>query len=197
MAASGAILIGTAGEVAAHFLDGWTYGSVSRHSIGNLCFNLGLTASFASWAMALQPALRHIAWLLVLLMYLGYSCGKKVQYLLQFVATALLTVAHVRWSGGFLGIFYCTSAVAIIHCTYALVETDCQWLHVLPSLYSWLCYVLPIVLPLEAPEWTGRLSMVLSCCCLLLAVQLWTHQALKRLPSCLKLTQVSPTDVCS
>ena len=45
------MILGIAGEVTAHFMDQWTYGQTSRHSTGNLMFNLGLTGSW--WLLPL------------------------------------------------------------------------------------------------------------------------------------------------
>ena len=179
---SGCILFGCAGELTAHVLDGWYYGEISRFSTLNAMFNVGLTASFASLAAGMRRRQRMNAWLVVGAMLVSYWLGSKaLQYFIQLLATLLLTAAHLEWSQGYLGLLFFASAISIIDCTYILVESNCQWLHVLPSLWSWGCYVVPILAPLEGYPFPKR-SVVLWLAALM-AFQVWLHRILRQAPS--------------
>ena len=179
---SACILFGCAGELTAHVLDGWYCGEISRFSTLNAMFNVGLTASFASLAAGMRRQQRMKAWIVVGAMLASYWLGSKaLQYFMQLLATLLLTAAHLEWSQGYLSLLFFASAISIIDCTYILVESNCQWLHVLPSLWSWGCYVVPILAPLEGYPFPKR-SVVLWLSALM-AFQVWLHRILRQTPS--------------
>ena len=187
------MLGGTLGEVAAHVVDGWVYGPVSRHSLGNLLFNIGLTGSFACLATAMTPDHccgfgRHGAWLIVLCLLASYHLKLKwVQYTMQMMSTVWLTSAHAHWSQNpSLSFIFPLAAIAIIDVTFILVKSNCQWLHTLPSFYSWVCYVIPMLVPLEQPELTGGTSGPVGILILVLALCL--HRRMKHIPSQLGMT---------
>ncbi|CAJ1367930.1 unnamed protein product [Effrenium voratum] len=183
------LTLGVMAEVCAHIADGWVYGAVSRHSAFNMIFNTTLVAGFGAFGQALSSKGRRrrtaaAALISVLAMMLSYHLNlKPVQYTFQLVATLLLMLAHAEWSAGHLGVFFLTSAVAIIHCTYVLIASNNQILHVFPSIYSWACWVVPMKVPLELPEQTGRL--VVPILFALAGGQIALHELLRDVPSSL------------
>lgn len=158
--------------------------------MGNLIFNLGLTGSFACLATAMAPDQfyglgRHAAWFIVLCLLASYHLKlKSLQYTMQFLATLLLTAAHRSWSHSTnLSSIFPVAAIAIIDVTFVLVNSKSQWLHTLPSFYSWACYVLPIIIPLEMPEFTGASGGLFVALHLGLVGQLWLHRVMQNIPS--------------
>lgn len=159
--------IACVGEYAAHFKDRWVFGEASARGPLHLMFNFGLTSSFVCMGGVFSShKWCQLAAVVIPVLVLFFSDSKAVKYSLQMAGTFVYAWSYWSWSGCWWVVFFVACGGFLIDVAIHLRNTGNQWLHLFPSFWSWLSYVLPVGLVVfDVEPWRGVSGLMMFAVC--------------------------------
>jgi len=167
VAAGVCMAIACAGEYAAHFKDRWVFGESSARGPLHLMFNFGLTSSFVCMgAVFSTDKWCQLVAVIIPVLVLKFSDSKAMKYSLQMAGTCVYAWAYWNWSGCWWVVFFVASGGFLIDVAVQLRDTGNQWLHLFPSFWSWLSYVVPVgLVAFDVEPWRGISGLMMFALC--------------------------------
>ena len=144
--------IGSVAEMYTHSQDGWWYHKDGEACVGecNKIFAICLVSTFSFLTLAASPSLPGLlAASAPLALLISKALGsqpwaeqKPAVYAMQGVAS-FITCVVLGWQLASLWpMLYYVQSITIVRCAKRILETDEQFLHILPSMYGWVSFVI-------------------------------------------------------